>query len=74
MMSQGKQFAMIGFLFAGSECAMEYHTGSTGIHNAVATGALVGGAMGFRGGPVGAVGGATTFALFSLAIDYFMKG
>ena len=40
--------------------------------NAVYSGFVTGGLLGYRAGPMGAVYGGCGFAAFSLAIDYFM--
>ncbi|XP_059095311.1 mitochondrial import inner membrane translocase subunit Tim22-like isoform X1 [Tigriopus californicus] len=70
--SHAKNFAMIGFMFAGTECLVESYRGQTDLNNAVYSGFITGGLLGMRAGPMGAVWGGTGFAAFSLAIDYFM--
>lgn len=70
--SHAKNFAMIGFMFAGTECLVESYRGKSDLNNAVYSGFITGGLLGMRAGPMGAVWGGTGFAAFSLAIDYFM--
>lgn len=70
--SHAKNFAIIGLMFAGSECVIESYRGKSDLNNAVYSGLVTGGALGLRAGPMGAVWGGCGFAAFSVAIDYFM--
>ena len=60
------------FRFASTECVIESYRGKSDMKNAVYSGFATGGLLGFRAGPMGAVWGGCGFAVFSLAIDYFM--
>ncbi|KJE95460.1 import inner membrane translocase subunit Tim22 [Capsaspora owczarzaki ATCC 30864] len=68
-----KNFALVGGLFATSECYIEKYRGKVDIYNSVGSGCFAGAAMGFRAGPQAAALGCAGFAAFSAAIDYFMK-
>merc|ERR1711894_417157 len=70
--SSAKNFAVIGLMFASTECIIESYRGKSDMKNAVYSGFATGGLLGFRAGPMGAVWGGCGFAVFSLAIDYFM--
>lgn len=72
IVSHGKNFAVIGLMFATTECIVESYRGKSDMKNAVYSGFLTGGMLGFRAGPMAAVYGGCGFAAFSVAIDYFM--
>jgi len=74
MWSQGKQFAMIGAIFSGTECVIEDYRGDAeGMTNAVSAGCVTGGVLGLRAGVASGVIGCAGFAAFSAAIDLYMK-
>ena len=70
--SSAKNFAVVGLMFASTECLIESYRGKSDMNNAVYSGFVTGGLLGLRAGPMGAVYGGCGFAMFSLAIDYFM--
>lgn len=70
--SWGKNFAMLGGMFATTECFIEKYRAKTDIYNGVAAGCITGGALAAKGGPQAAVIGCGTFAAFSAVIDYVM--
>lgn len=72
IMSSAKSFAVIGLMFAGTECIVESYRGKSDMKNAVYSGFITGGLLGFRAGPMAAVYGGCGFAAFSVVIDYFM--
>lgn len=72
IVSHGKNFAVIGLMFASSECIIESYRAKSDYKNAMYSGFVTGGLLGYRAGPMGAVYGGCGFAAFSLAIDYFM--
>ncbi|XP_011494493.1 PREDICTED: mitochondrial import inner membrane translocase subunit Tim22 isoform X2 [Ceratosolen solmsi marchali] len=67
-----KNFAVIGFVFSGVECAIETYRGKTDWKNGTYAGGLTGGLLGLRAGVKAGIIGAAGFAAFSTAIDYYM--
>ncbi|MPC39281.1 mitochondrial import inner membrane translocase subunit Tim22-like [Portunus trituberculatus] len=72
-LSYGKNFAAIGFMFSGVECAIESYRGKTDWKNGTYAGGITGGILGLRAGVKAGVVGAFGFAVFSFAIDYYMR-
>ncbi|CAL1545245.1 unnamed protein product [Lymnaea stagnalis] len=72
-LSYGKNFALVGAMFAGTECLVESYRGKTELINGTASGAIVGGVLGLRAGLKAGIFGAVGFAIFSTAIDYYMR-
>lgn len=71
--SYAKNFALIGLMFAGTECLFETYEGKSGLKSSVMAGCAVGGVIGLRAGVKAAGVGCAGFAAFSAAIDYFMR-
>ncbi|KNC76503.1 hypothetical protein SARC_10999 [Sphaeroforma arctica JP610] len=71
--AMGKNLAMIGVMFAGSECVIETARAKSDHWNGLLSGCTTGGVLGMRAGPHAAVMGCAGFAAFSAAIDYFMQ-
>ncbi|KAL5968434.1 Mitochondrial import inner membrane translocase subunit Tim22, partial [Taenia solium] len=70
--SHGKNFAVIGALFAGTECGLESR-GRSDLFNSAVTGALVGGSIGLRAGLNAGAAGAVGFACFSTIVDFYFR-
>ncbi|XP_015914216.1 mitochondrial import inner membrane translocase subunit Tim22 [Parasteatoda tepidariorum] len=71
--SYGKNFAMIGALFAAIECNIESHRGKSDWKNGTMAGGITGGLIGLRAGVKAGIIGAAGFAAFSTIIDYYMR-
>ncbi|CAB1352504.1 unnamed protein product, partial [Coregonus sp. 'balchen'] len=71
-MSYAKNFAVIGAMFSCTECIIESHRGKSDWKNAVYSGCVTGGAIGFRAGAKAGVLGCGGFAAFSAAIEYYL--
>ncbi|XP_017268093.1 mitochondrial import inner membrane translocase subunit Tim22 [Kryptolebias marmoratus] len=72
-MSYAKNFAIIGAMFSCTECIIESHRGVTDWKNAVYSGCVTGGVIGFRAGLKAGVLGCGGFAAFSAAIEYYLR-
>jgi len=72
IVSNAKNFAVIGLMFAGTECVIESYRAKSDMKNAVYSGFVTGGLIGFRAGHMGAIYAGCGFAAFSLAIEHFM--
>ena len=67
-----KGFALMGALFAGSECVIEKARARHDAWNAVYAGCAAGGALAAPAGPRAACVGCASFAAFSAFIDRIM--
>uniref|UniRef100_A0A3P9DN82 Mitochondrial import inner membrane translocase subunit TIM22 n=1 Tax=Maylandia zebra TaxID=106582 RepID=A0A3P9DN82_9CICH len=72
-MSYAKNFAIVGAMFSCTECIIESHRGKSDWKNAVYSGCVTGGAIGFRAGLKAGVLGCRGFAAFSAAIEYYLR-
>ncbi|KAJ4377568.1 Mitochondrial import inner membrane translocase subunit tim22 [Neocucurbitaria cava] len=71
--SSGKNFAKVGAIFSGTECAIEGLRAKNDIYNGVAGGCITGGILARNGGPQAVAVGCAGFAVFSAAIDAYMR-
>jgi len=71
--THGKNFALVGAMFASVECAVESYRGQNDWKNGTMAGGITGGMIGLRAGIKAGVIGAAGFAIFSTVIDYYMK-
>jgi import inner membrane translocase subunit TIM22 len=70
--SSGKNFAKVGAIFSGTECAIEGLRAKNDLWNGVAGGCLTGGILARSAGPQAVAVGCAGFAAFSAAIDAYM--
>ncbi|XP_022109664.1 mitochondrial import inner membrane translocase subunit Tim22-like [Acanthaster planci] len=66
-----KNFALIGAMFAGTECIIESYRGQSDWKNSPIAGCVTGGLIGYRAGLKPGVAGCVGFAAFSAAIDHY---
>lgn len=71
--SSGKNFAKVGAIFSGTECAIEGLRAKNDLYNGVAGGCLTGGILARNAGPQAVAVGCAGFAVFSAAIDAYMR-
>ncbi|KAF2245975.1 mitochondrial import inner membrane translocase, subunit Tim17/22 [Trematosphaeria pertusa] len=72
-LSSGRNFAKVGAIFSGTECAIEGLRAKNDIWNGVAGGCITGGVLARSAGPQAAAVGCAGFAVFSAAIDSYMR-
>ncbi|KAI8988534.1 mitochondrial import inner membrane translocase subunit Tim17 family protein [Mycotypha africana] len=72
-MSMAKNFGLVGLIYSGSECCIESYRAKNDLYNSVTAGAFTGGLLAVKAGPQAMALGAGGFALFSLAIDWYMR-
>lgn len=71
--STAKNFAVVGALFAGTECIIETYRGRNDVWNGVSAGFITGGILSCRAGPQAMLFGSVGFAVFSAGIDYYIR-
>ncbi|PVI04363.1 mitochondrial import inner membrane translocase, subunit Tim17/22 [Periconia macrospinosa] len=71
--ASGKNFAKVGAIFSGTECAIEGLRAKNDIWNGVAGGCITGGVLARSAGPQAAAVGCAGFAAFSAAIEVYMR-
>lgn len=71
--ASARNFGKIGAIYSGVECCVESLRAKDDMINSVAAGALTGAGLAIRSGPQGALFGAGGFALFSLAIESYLR-
>jgi mitochondrial import inner membrane translocase subunit TIM22 len=71
--SSAKNFGKIGAMYSVTECCIEGLRGKNDLTNGVAAGAVTGAVLARHGGPQAVAFGAVGFAVFSGAIDWYMR-
>lgn len=72
-LSSGRNFAVVGSVFSGTECAIEGLRAKNDLWNGVAGGCITGGVLARNAGPQAVAVGCVGFAAFSAAIDAYMR-
>ncbi|CAA9963026.1 hypothetical protein P3342_008544 [Pyrenophora teres f. teres] len=72
-LASGRNFAKVGAIFSGTECAIEGLRAKNDLYNGVAGGCLTGGILARNAGPQAVAVGCAGFAVFSAAIDAYMR-
>ncbi|ODN84575.1 mitochondrial import inner membrane translocase subunit TIM22 [Cryptococcus amylolentus CBS 6039] len=73
MWSSGKGFAKVGMVYSGVECCIEGYRAKNDIYNGVSAGFLTGAILARNAGPGAMLGGGAAFAVFSGAIDLWLR-
>ncbi|CCF58632.1 hypothetical protein KAFR_0F00350 [Kazachstania africana CBS 2517] len=71
--SSAKNFGYLGLIYAGVECVVESTRAKNDIYNGITAGCITGGGLAYNGGPQAALFGCAGFALFSAAIDLYLR-
>lgn len=71
--SSAKNFGYIGMIFSGVECSIESLRAKHDIYNGVSAGCITGAGLSIKAGPQAALLGCAGFAVFSTAIDLYMR-
>lgn len=71
--ASAKNFGKVGGIYTGIECCVESLRAKNDMFNSILAGALTGGVLAIRSGPVGALFGAFGFGAFSIAIEMYMR-
>jgi mitochondrial import inner membrane translocase subunit TIM22 len=71
--SSAKNFAVVGAVFAGTECVIETFRAKNDIYNGISAGCFTGAALARKAGPKAMLGGCAGFAAFSTAIELYMR-
>lgn len=71
--SSAKNFAIVGTMFAGTECCIESLRAKHDMVNGISSGCITGGLLAKSAGPKAAAVGCAGFAAFSAAIEYYMN-
>lgn len=73
MGTYAKNFGMLGLMFSGIECCIESHRATDDWRNGTYAGFVTGGVIGLRAGVKTGLFGGLGFALFSAAIEFYMR-
>jgi import inner membrane translocase subunit TIM22 len=72
-LSSAKNFGRIGAMYSMTECCIEGLRGRNDLYNGISAGAVTGSILARSGGPQAMAIGAVGFAVFSGAIDWYMR-
>ncbi|WPK23851.1 hypothetical protein PUMCH_001101 [Australozyma saopauloensis] len=72
-LSSAKNFGYIGMIYSGVECSVESFRAKHDIYNGVVAGCITGAGLSIKAGPQAAAFGCAGFAVFSTAIDLYMR-
>lgn len=72
-LSSAKNFGYIGMIYSGVECSIESLRAKHDIYNGVFAGCITGAGLSIKAGPQAAAFGCAGFAVFSTAIDLYMR-
>jgi len=73
MYRSGRSFGKVGALYSGIECIIESYRARDDMTNGIAGGFVTGGILARNSGPKGTLMGAVGFAMFSAAIEMFLR-
>lgn len=68
-----KNFGYIGMIYSGVECSIESFRAKHDIYNGLSAGCITGAGLSIKAGPQAAAFGCAGFAVFSAAIDLYMR-
>ncbi|KAI8618316.1 mitochondrial inner membrane translocase subunit Tim17/Tim22/Tim23/peroxisomal protein PMP24 [Chytriomyces sp. MP71] len=71
--STAKNFALVGAIFASSECVIETYRAKNDMYNGITAGCFTGATLAVRGGPKAMATGCVGFAAFSAAIGELVR-
>lgn len=71
--SSAKNFGYIGMIYSGVECSIESLRAKHDIYNGVTAGCITGAGLSIKAGPQAALFGCAGFAVFSTAIDLYLR-
>jgi import inner membrane translocase subunit TIM22 len=72
-LSSGRNFAIVGSVFSGTECCIEGLRAKNDIWNGIWGGCITGGVLARKAGPQAVAAGCVGFAAFSAAIEGYMR-
>jgi len=72
-LSTGRNFALVGSIFSGTECCIEGLRAKNDAWNGVWGGCITGGILARNAGPQAAAVGCVGFAAFSAAIEGYLR-
>lgn len=71
--NSAKNFGYIGMIYSGVECSIESLRAKHDIYNGVTAGCITGAGLSVKAGPQAALFGCAGFAVFSTAIDLYLR-